>query len=115
MNLFNILRKNIRKNNVVIYTAIFGDYDDLKEPPKKLARNCDFICFTNNKKLKSLKNCPNYILNKHMFDIEGCSNLDSLEGCPKEVCGDFYCSNCKRKFTIEEVMSLCEAKRNIIV
>ncbi|MDO8183824.1 MAG: DUF616 domain-containing protein [bacterium] len=30
----------------VIYTAIFGDKDDLQEPAFKPA-NCDFICFTN--------------------------------------------------------------------
>jgi hypothetical protein len=30
---------------VVIYTAIFGDYDELKEPPAQDI-DCDFFCFT---------------------------------------------------------------------
>ena len=28
------------------------------------------------------------------FVISKSPNLESLEGCPKEVCGDFYCYNC---------------------
>ncbi|MCX5680405.1 MAG: DUF616 domain-containing protein, partial [Candidatus Omnitrophica bacterium] len=43
------------KNRIVVYTAIFGDYDDLR-PPKNIFRkiNCvDYICFTDNEKLRS--------------------------------------------------------------
>jgi hypothetical protein len=39
-------------NHIVIYTSIFGSYDDLIEPDYKPA-NCDFICFTDNPDLKS--------------------------------------------------------------
>jgi len=42
----------IRKNNFVIYTALFGDYDDLIDPREEYD-GCDFICFTNQKHLKS--------------------------------------------------------------
>ena len=37
---------------VVVYTSIFGNYDDLIEPIHK-PDNCDFICFTDNKNLTS--------------------------------------------------------------
>jgi hypothetical protein len=40
------------RNNLVVYTALFGDYDDLIEPKEKF-EGCDFICFTNQEHLKS--------------------------------------------------------------
>lgn len=40
-----------RKSNIVIYTAIFNNYDKLIEPQK--VKGCDFICFTDNNKLES--------------------------------------------------------------
>jgi len=40
------------KNKFVVYTALFGDYDDLIEPKEKYV-GCDFICFTDQKNLKS--------------------------------------------------------------
>lgn len=42
----------IKKNRLVVYTALFGDYDDLIDPPEKF-EGCDFICFTDQKHLKS--------------------------------------------------------------
>ncbi|ACF14521.1 glycosyltransferase [Chloroherpeton thalassium ATCC 35110] len=39
-------------DTLVVYTALFGDYDDLVEPQKKFQK-CDFICFTDQKNLKS--------------------------------------------------------------
>ena len=38
--------------NVVVYTAIFGDYDFLYEPTVT-PDNVDFICFTDNKNMES--------------------------------------------------------------
>lgn len=35
------------KNEIVVYTAIFGGYDDLIEPEKKYP-GCDYICYTDN-------------------------------------------------------------------
>lgn len=40
------------KNKLVVYTALFGDYDDLIEP-KENYEGCNFICFTDQKHLKS--------------------------------------------------------------
>jgi len=40
------------KNKKVVYTAIFGDYDSIKEP-EYVNEDWDYICFTNNKNLKS--------------------------------------------------------------
>ncbi len=37
---------------LVVYTALFGDYDYLRDPPTKY-ENCDFICFTDRKDLKT--------------------------------------------------------------
>lgn len=42
----------MEKNRIAIYTAIFGDYDDLIAPEGEVL-DCDFFCFTDNKNLKS--------------------------------------------------------------
>ena len=84
------------------------DKTDFEELPYKFGTVDGWFTLSNNKKLKSLKNCPYHILNEHMFDIEGCSNLDSLEGFPKTVAGNVYCNKCKRKFTKEEIISICD-------
>lgn len=42
----------MKKNKIAIYTAIFGDYDELIIPDKEI-KGCDFYCFTDNRKLKS--------------------------------------------------------------
>jgi len=39
-------------NKIVVYTAIFGDYDDLYEPMVR-PDNVDYVCFTDSKTLKS--------------------------------------------------------------
>jgi len=41
-----------KKDRLVVYTALFGDYDDLIDPPEKF-EGCDFVCFTDQKHLKS--------------------------------------------------------------
>jgi len=41
-----------KKSRLVVYTAMFGDYDKLIDPPEKY-EGCDFICFTDQKYLKS--------------------------------------------------------------
>ena len=92
----------------------FVDLDgrDFKELPYKFGIVTGWFSLAYNKKLISLKNCPDYVNNS--FDVDFCSKLDSLEGCPKEVGNEFYCRGCKRKFTFEEVESLCKVKDNII-
>jgi len=40
------------KNKLVVYTAIFGNYDNLIEPKEKYD-GCDFICFTDQEHIKS--------------------------------------------------------------
>lgn len=39
-------------NKLVVYTALFGDYDELNEPTEKY-EGCDFICFTDQKHITS--------------------------------------------------------------
>ena len=85
---------------------------NLKELPYKFGRVNGWFDIGYNKNLISLKNCPNKV-NKY-FRCSGCSALESLEGCPKEVGRDFYCIGCKRRFTSEEVRSLCKVKIDII-
>ncbi len=41
-------------NKYVVYTALFGDYDDFIEP-KNIDYKCDFICFTNQENITSDK------------------------------------------------------------
>lgn len=43
---------DIKKNPIVIYTAITNDYDDLKEVDY-IDENCKYVCFTDNPNLKS--------------------------------------------------------------
>jgi hypothetical protein len=44
----------LKQNKNCLYTAIFGDYDYLHEPDElKRKLNWDYICFTDNKNLKS--------------------------------------------------------------
>ncbi len=40
------------KNKIIVYTVILNNYDDLKDP-RVVSPNCDYICFTDNPKLKS--------------------------------------------------------------
>jgi len=48
----NIQPTGSKKTNLAVYTALFGDYDKLIDPPQKY-HDCDFICFTDQKHIKS--------------------------------------------------------------
>ena len=39
-------------NKICVYTCITGDYDNLNEI-KNIEKGIDYICYTNNKKIKS--------------------------------------------------------------
>ena len=79
-----------------------NELTSLKSCPSEV--NGDFDC--SNNKLISLKGCPSII--KQRFYCEH-NELMSLVGCPSEVCGlIFDCSHNKKKFTIDDVESLCE-------
>jgi hypothetical protein len=43
------------------------------------------------------------------------NNLISLEGCPIEVNGDFWCMHNKKQFTKEDVRKVCKVKGEIYV
>ncbi len=87
--------------------------NDFKELPYKFGRVTGYFSLESCKNLISLKNCPEVILPNHMFNVDYCTNLNSLEGCPKRVGGLFYCRDCKRYFSKEEVKSLCKVGFNI--
>ena len=88
---------------------------DFEKLPYKFGKVTGFFTLMNNKNLTSLKNCPDYVGN--YFSCSDCTKLDSLEGCPIEVWSNFFCNFfCKdyeRKFTEEEVRSLCKVKGNV--
>ena len=86
---------------------------DLKKLPYKFGVVQGNFEVKMNKNLISLKNCPNIV--GGYFTCRDCSQLDSLEGCPIEVGSNFWCSGCKRKFTKEEVQSLCKVKGDISI
>jgi len=44
--------QEFEKSRLVIYTAIIGNYDTLKDP-EYIDENCDYVCFTDNRELKS--------------------------------------------------------------
>lgn len=43
---------DVKKDRLVVYTALFGDYDELIDPPEMFS-GCDFVCFTDQAHLKS--------------------------------------------------------------
>ena len=94
------------RGNVMLQNNLFS------ELPYKFGKVMGIFVLDNCKNLITLKNCPYYAFG---FSCSSCSQLDSLEGCPKNVRGNFYCVGCKREFTKEEIMSLCKVERNIIV
>ena len=49
------------------------------------------------------------------FDASHNSELESLEGIPEKVDGDFYCYNTKVKFTEEQIRAKCDVKGNVYV
>lgn len=46
------VKNSLFTEKIVVYTAIAGEYDDLKEPDF-VCEDIDYVCFTNNKKIKS--------------------------------------------------------------
>ena len=51
-NTINNILQHSKGNKKVVYTAIFGPYDDLKKP-EYINDDWDYVCFTDNKELKS--------------------------------------------------------------
>ena len=88
-------------------------YSDFKELPYKFGTVTGLFDIGNNKKLTSLKNCPNKI--GSYFSCSNCTKLDSLEGCPNYVEWNFYCYDCKREFTEKEVKALCKVRGKISI
>ncbi len=62
--------------------------------------------------LKSLEGAPKEI--GRNFYCSGCDSLTSLEGAPKEIGGNFECTDCKTKFTEEDVRKVSNVERNIL-
>ena len=88
---------------------------DSKELPYKFGRVNKIFLLYGCENLISLKNCPNYV--GESFGCRSCPQLDSLEGCPKEVKGDFVLvgSGLEFQFTEKEIRSLCKVKKKIIL
>ena len=101
------------KGEIDVAGSVWVYNSDFKEFPYKFGTITGYFDIGNNKNLTSLKNCPNEV--GGYFSCNYCSKLDSLNGCPKEVGEKFYCRCCKRKFTKEEVQSLCKVKKDIII
>ena len=85
---------------------------NFKELPYKFGKVTGYFDIGNNPNLTSLKNCPDFVTGS--FSCSLCKCIKSLEGCPKRVGGDFYCYDCERKFSKEEVKSLCKVRWNVI-
>ena len=88
------------------------DGRDIKELPYKFGRVNGYFS-VNNCSLISLKNCPEILYD--FFDCNNNEDLDSLNYIPKKVCGNIHCRDCKRKFTEEEVRSLCEVEARYLI
>lgn len=55
-------QKCFNAQNIVVYTAIMGEYDELKEP-EYTGKGVSYVCYTNNRKLKSTNWNIEYIEN----------------------------------------------------
>ena len=100
------------KGEIDVNGSVWLNKKNFKELPYKFGKVNGTFSLFRCKNLKSLKNCPDYVGN--YFDVDNCIALESLEGCPKKVGSKFYCRECKRKFTREEVTSLCKVKKENI-
>ena len=97
------------KGEIDVGGDVWLNKKDFKELPYKFGKVTGYFDIDLCKNLISLKNCPDYV--GKYFSCGNCPQLDSLKGCPKEVGWKFFCRHCKRKFTEEEVMSLCNVKK----
>ena len=100
------------KGEIDVNGSVWLNKKNFKELPYKFGKVRGYFSLSENKKLTSLKNCPDYVGGS--FGCRNCSQIDSLEGCPKEVDNNFVCGGCKREFTEEEVKYLCKVKKDII-
>ena len=57
-------------------------------------------------KIRSLVGAPEVVLGE--FDISNNPELESLEGIPKKVTGDFMCHKCKVKFSRSQIEAVCD-------
>ena len=99
------------KGEIDVNGGVLLGSKEFKELPYKFGTVMGDFEINKNKNLISLKNCPDYVWG--YFSCRKCTSLDSLEGCPERVDKYFWCGECKRKFTEEEVRSLCKVKRFI--
>lgn len=51
----------MKKNSQVVYTCITGNYDELTQP-HFINPNCDYVCFTDNKRLLKKKNLHPWVI-----------------------------------------------------
>ena len=63
--------------------------------------------------LESLKGAPKEV--GEDFFCDNCASLKSLKHAPEKVGDDFYCSDCGKKFTEEDVRSVCNVGGEIYV
>ena len=99
------------KGEIDVGEGVWLNDKNFKELPYKFGCVNNTFSLSGCKNLTSLKNCPNKV--GGYFSCSFCFQLDSLKGCPKEVGGYFNCGKCKRKFTEEEIKSLCKIKEYI--
>ncbi len=102
-----------QKNKFVVYTALFGNYDNLIDPKVKY-EGCDFICFTDQKHFKSdvweirivedidlslnmmnrrYKWLPHKFLSEYVISLYIDSNIVLLEN-PKRLLEKYCDDNC---------------------
>ena len=102
------------KGEIDVDGGVNLDNKDFEELPYKFGRVTEYFSLGGCKNLTSLKNCPDYVISGS-FSCSYGKKLESLEGCPKKVGGNFYCNSCKHEFTKKEVESLCKVKENIYI
>ena len=66
----------------------------------------DSVLRCRSNKTRSLIGSPEIVYGE--FDISNNPELESLEGIPKKVTGDFMCHNCKVKFNRRQIEEVCD-------
>jgi hypothetical protein len=95
------------------------DVNLIRYPEEKLPEYIRFrkvredFSISKSPELDSLEGCPEEVGGS--FWCNGCPKLKSLERCPKKVGSCFYCFKCGERFTEDGVKKACRVKKYILV
>ncbi|MER3906374.1 DUF616 domain-containing protein [Klebsiella pneumoniae] len=94
------------KNNIVVYTALFGDYDELIEIPEGMHK-CDFICFTDQK----IENKKGW----EIIKIENSSGSNVLQNRKYKILPHVFLSEYEYSVYIDSNIRLLKSPESLVI